>query len=463
MPSPPVSCLATFSALASPVPQRRLATSSPTSSSASPVPLAARPPWRVLACKRTPSSALGGFCPRLRLALGARGVSGASTGRQPRGQPLTTLRIHAPAPPTAPTWLSATVATRSSWNKAARQCHHPAPTGTPTSALELGVWLQPLPAATPLTTPRTRAPPPPAALTFDVAIGHRRNAQAGINRAPMPSPSSHRYPDVHLPLPAATRAASRSPRLDTPSPASGSADVAIGHRRHAPAGITIRAPQPYARAAAACGASANGVQSPASYSTGVGSGRLRVARAGKQENAGAAPGSGGEERAPGRQDWRHNLNRDGAAADPRAGSRSSYNCGRHMPGAAPLGPRSGKPSSASGSCRAILHWEGRPRCAQQLRSQERPAQRHARALTARLHSSGACTRGRPDADVAGDRSPVTARAAAEARVSHNHVPWWVGWARHRRLEPPASTDSARARFTSAKVATVLPVGACALP
>eukprot|EP00962_Isochrysis_galbana_P027272 scaffold8561_cov106-Isochrysis_galbana.AAC.3 len=108
----------------------------------------------------------------------------------------------------------------------------------------------------------------------------------------MPSPSSHRHHDVRAeaggvaaastrrhpphhasntrppasssadPLPAATRAASRSPRLDTPSPASSSADVAIGHCRHAPAGITIRAPQPYARAVAACGSSARGVQSP---------------------------------------------------------------------------------------------------------------------------------------------------------------------------------------------------------
>eukprot|EP00962_Isochrysis_galbana_P005226 scaffold1424_cov111-Isochrysis_galbana.AAC.6 len=42
----------------------------------------------------------------------ARGVAGASTGRHPRGQPLTTPRIRAPAPPIAPTWLSATVATR---------------------------------------------------------------------------------------------------------------------------------------------------------------------------------------------------------------------------------------------------------------------------------------------------------------------------------------------------------------
>eukprot|EP00962_Isochrysis_galbana_P027358 scaffold8599_cov110-Isochrysis_galbana.AAC.2 len=54
---------------------------------------------------------LGRSCER----KGARRVAGASTGRNPRGQRLTTPRIRAPAPPTAPTWLSATVATRS-WN-----------------------------------------------------------------------------------------------------------------------------------------------------------------------------------------------------------------------------------------------------------------------------------------------------------------------------------------------------------
>eukprot|EP00962_Isochrysis_galbana_P027473 scaffold8631_cov108-Isochrysis_galbana.AAC.13 len=68
--------------------------------------------------------------------------------------------------------------------------------------------------------------------------------------------------------------------------------------------MTTRAQQPYTRTAAARAASARGVWAPASYSTGVGSGRLRVsreafARAGKQENAGAAPGSGGEEQGAG--------------------------------------------------------------------------------------------------------------------------------------------------------------------
>eukprot|EP00962_Isochrysis_galbana_P007052 scaffold1896_cov121-Isochrysis_galbana.AAC.19 len=96
-------------------------------------------------------------------------MAGASTGRNPRGQPLTTPRIRAPVPPTAPTWLSATVATRQLEYESARLCHHPAPTGTPTSTLGLGVWLQPLPAATPLTTPRTRAPSPPAASSATVA------------------------------------------------------------------------------------------------------------------------------------------------------------------------------------------------------------------------------------------------------------------------------------------------------
>eukprot|EP00962_Isochrysis_galbana_P008760 scaffold2441_cov121-Isochrysis_galbana.AAC.2 len=43
---------------------------------------------------------------------GSGRVAAASTRRHPRGQPLTTPRIHAPPPPAAPTWPSATVATR---------------------------------------------------------------------------------------------------------------------------------------------------------------------------------------------------------------------------------------------------------------------------------------------------------------------------------------------------------------
>eukprot|EP00962_Isochrysis_galbana_P018402 scaffold5311_cov120-Isochrysis_galbana.AAC.11 len=39
-------------------------------------------------------------------------VAAASTRRYPRGQPLTTPRIRAPPPPAGPTWASATVATR---------------------------------------------------------------------------------------------------------------------------------------------------------------------------------------------------------------------------------------------------------------------------------------------------------------------------------------------------------------
>eukprot|EP00962_Isochrysis_galbana_P023120 scaffold6947_cov101-Isochrysis_galbana.AAC.2 len=39
-------------------------------------------------------------------------AAAASTHRHPRGQPLTTPRIRAPSPPAAPTWPSATVATR---------------------------------------------------------------------------------------------------------------------------------------------------------------------------------------------------------------------------------------------------------------------------------------------------------------------------------------------------------------
>eukprot|EP00962_Isochrysis_galbana_P019415 scaffold5661_cov118-Isochrysis_galbana.AAC.4 len=69
--------------------------------------------------------------------------------------------------------------------------------------------LQPLPAATPLTTPRTRAPSPLAPSSADVAIGNRRHAPAGIKRAPMPSPGSHRHVDVH---PGSGRVAAASTR-----------------------------------------------------------------------------------------------------------------------------------------------------------------------------------------------------------------------------------------------------------
>eukprot|EP00962_Isochrysis_galbana_P055975 scaffold27790_cov111-Isochrysis_galbana.AAC.2 len=36
----------------------------------------------------------------------------------------------------------------------------------------------------------------------------------------------------------------------------------------------------------------------------------------------------------------------------------------------------------------------------------------------------------------------------------------AGWARHRRLEPPASTERARPHFTSVAVSSVVAVGAC---
>eukprot|EP00962_Isochrysis_galbana_P046240 scaffold18539_cov99-Isochrysis_galbana.AAC.1 len=144
----------------------------------------------------------------------------------------------------------------------------------------LGVWLGPLLAATRAASrsPRLEYARPRASNSADVAIGHRRPAPAGIsNRAPMPpsSPPAPRHPrwgsgcgcSLYPPPP-------RSPRLEHAPPRL--LQRRRGHRRHAPAGITTRAPQPYARAAAACAVSARGVWAPASYLTGVGSGRLRV-------------------------------------------------------------------------------------------------------------------------------------------------------------------------------------------
>eukprot|EP00962_Isochrysis_galbana_P004941 scaffold1363_cov144-Isochrysis_galbana.AAC.2 len=95
----------------------------------------------------------------------------------------------------------------------------------------------------------------------------------------MPSPVSHPHPNDCA---GAGGVAEASTRRHLPHHASNkrppASSSAIGHRRHAPAGITTRAQQPYARAAAACGASARGVWDPASYSIGAGSGRLRVSR-----------------------------------------------------------------------------------------------------------------------------------------------------------------------------------------
>eukprot|EP00962_Isochrysis_galbana_P004643 scaffold1268_cov102-Isochrysis_galbana.AAC.2 len=115
---------------------------------------------------------------------------------------------------------------------------------------------------------------------------------------------------------------------------------------------------------------------------------------------------------------------------------------RHLPGAAPLGPRSGKPSSANDSCRAILGWEGRPRCAKQLPQPKRPPRRHARALPARLQSAELRALGPafgefPTPTLPGtDRQPQ--RAAAEARApQHPCAVMGTGWACQRRREPPA--------------------------
>eukprot|EP00962_Isochrysis_galbana_P027271 scaffold8561_cov106-Isochrysis_galbana.AAC.2 len=66
--SPASRSSALHAALASPKPLRRQPTRPRGTSPPSPVPLAAPPPWRMLAC--TIYRPIGGFCPPLRLALG---------------------------------------------------------------------------------------------------------------------------------------------------------------------------------------------------------------------------------------------------------------------------------------------------------------------------------------------------------------------------------------------------------
>lgn len=63
-------------------------------------------------------------------------------------------------------------------------------------------------------------------------------------------------------------------------------------------------------------------------------GQSRSVRAGRLEKAGQQSGSAWEERTPGRRDWRHYQDWNGAAAALRAKGRSSSICGRLMPGAA---------------------------------------------------------------------------------------------------------------------------------
>jgi hypothetical protein len=70
------------------------------------------------------------------------------------------------------------------------------------------------------------------------------------------------------------------------------------------------------------------------------------------EKAGQGRAVRGAQRTPGRRDRRHYEDRDGAAALPRAGGRSSSDCGRMMARATPVDHLSGKENSVSGCCRA---------------------------------------------------------------------------------------------------------------
>eukprot|EP00962_Isochrysis_galbana_P039218 scaffold14030_cov121-Isochrysis_galbana.AAC.3 len=81
------------------------------------------------------------------------------------------------------------------------------------------------PAAHPSSNTRPRA-----SNSADVAVGHRRHAPTGIlNRAPMPSPGSHRHPDIRTGArgmaAASTRRHPAHHASNTHPPASSSADA----------------------------------------------------------------------------------------------------------------------------------------------------------------------------------------------------------------------------------------------
>eukprot|EP00962_Isochrysis_galbana_P035967 scaffold12361_cov113-Isochrysis_galbana.AAC.2 len=122
--------------------------------------------------------------------------------------------------------------------------------GEAESGKGLGVWLGPLLAATRAASrsPRLEYAPP---RLHQRRHGYRPpSPRANWNnkkRAPMPSPGSYRHPDVRAGAggvaAASTRRRPAHHASNTRTPTSSSADVAIGHRRHAPAGIK-RAPMP---------------------------------------------------------------------------------------------------------------------------------------------------------------------------------------------------------------------------
>eukprot|EP00962_Isochrysis_galbana_P039216 scaffold14030_cov121-Isochrysis_galbana.AAC.1 len=187
----------------------------------------------------------------------------------------------------------------------------------------------------------------------------------------------------------------------------------------------------------------------------------RGARAGRQGNVGAEPGSvggqsahlGGETggiivfemkllRIPGREAAAART----AAAICQEPRRSALAAANRAAPAAPAGPtwagKAGPAAPSSFQTQGALRGAMRARCPPGCR-----------ALRLAL------------GDVPTPTLPGTDRQPQRARPPKLVFPIIMcpdkaGWARQRRLEPPASTDSARARFTSVEVATVLAVRAC---
>eukprot|EP00962_Isochrysis_galbana_P037451 scaffold13104_cov196-Isochrysis_galbana.AAC.1 len=135
-----------------------------------------------------------------------------------------TPRKRAPPPSAAPPWPQTST----------RLCHAPAPTGTPASALGLCVWMRTLPAATRAASRllRLENAPPRLQQRRRVAVGNLRHAPAGntacLCHPPAPTGTSASALGLRMwlqPLPAATRAASRSDASKTRPPASSSAAV----------------------------------------------------------------------------------------------------------------------------------------------------------------------------------------------------------------------------------------------
>eukprot|EP00962_Isochrysis_galbana_P043977 scaffold16904_cov101-Isochrysis_galbana.AAC.1 len=136
-----------------------------------------------------------------------------------------------------------------------------------------------------------------------------------------------------------------------------------------------------------------------------------------------------------------------AAAAPTAAAicqeprRSAFSAANRAAPAAPAGPswagKAGRAEPSSFRAQGALHGAMRARC-----------------------PPGCIALGPALGDVPTPTLPGTDRQPQRARPPKLVFPItgcvdWSGWARHRRLEPPVSTERARPHFTSVEVATVL--------